>query len=518
LDKKINQRRKIVSKISGSYDEKISKSTYTKKDLGISGLVIVENEGRDGYDPFAIHKAIDKLPRNPGGIIFLQEGEYNIISKIVMQHPYLTLEGCYSASWLKTTANIPLIEIKRPTGNVNLGSHVKNLAIKGPGRANTSAHGILIDNAWGVDLENVIIGSCRHGIHIINGGLRRAENIFIDVIGEWGLGNCFRGINCEVTAGNGLLSFLKNIEIGRCESHAVYIRKVDSIWGVNWRVMESGGSGLKIDESVCGSNMVNIQLDCMHQNGLELNSCIDFTFNGVMVSAAPAASAGYPEFGIPAGAGLRALLINNSKRIEINNGNIWWGAAANEVAKIMGGSWQVTLTGLYFLSEGSHGVVIDSSSQTTIAECTVDAPANLAKTGVKYQGTAPTSHEGGTKLIGSTIHAFATKHDLSIDLYHQIFACPPLPTIFKKTVYFEDVDAIGACFKNNAKLRWKQADGVERNVLCMGPENFCVLEMYGGFIYDPKNYVDATLSGTPKIVEIKIGGVSYFFKVYPTKG
>jgi len=36
-------------------------------------------------------------------------------------------------------------------------------------------------------------------------------------------------------------------------------------------------------------------------------------------------------------------------------------------------------------------------------------------------------------------------------------------------------------------------------------------------IQDPKNYADATLSGTPKIVEMKIGGVSYYVKVYPTK-
>jgi hypothetical protein len=41
--------------------------------------------------------------------------------------------------------------------------------------------------------------------------------------------------------------------------------------------------------------------------------------------------------------------------------------------------------------------------------------------------------------------------------------------------------------------------------------------MNSRYLLDPKNYVDATLSGTPKIVEIKIGGVSYYVKVYPTK-
>lgn len=37
------------------------------------------------------------------------------------------------------------------------------------------------------------------------------------------------------------------------------------------------------------------------------------------------------------------------------------------------------------------------------------------------------------------------------------------------------------------------------------------------YIANPKNHADATLSGTPKVVEIDIGGTPYYFKVYPTK-
>jgi hypothetical protein len=40
---------------------------------------------------------------------------------------------------------------------------------------------------------------------------------------------------------------------------------------------------------------------------------------------------------------------------------------------------------------------------------------------------------------------------------------------------------------------------------------------YGNTIEDMKNWTDATLSGTAKLVEILIGGVPYYFKVYPTK-
>lgn len=34
---------------------------------------------------------------------------------------------------------------------------------------------------------------------------------------------------------------------------------------------------------------------------------------------------------------------------------------------------------------------------------------------------------------------------------------------------------------------------------------------------DIKNHADATLSGTPKVIELLIGATSYYFKVYPTK-
>ena len=36
-------------------------------------------------------------------------------------------------------------------------------------------------------------------------------------------------------------------------------------------------------------------------------------------------------------------------------------------------------------------------------------------------------------------------------------------------------------------------------------------------IKDIKNHADATLSGTPKVIELLIGATSYYFKAYPTK-
>jgi hypothetical protein len=43
------------------------------------------------------------------------------------------------------------------------------------------------------------------------------------------------------------------------------------------------------------------------------------------------------------------------------------------------------------------------------------------------------------------------------------------------------------------------------------------LDCNGQLLKDPKNYADATLSGTPIIVAIDIGGSEYYTKFYPTK-
>lgn len=43
------------------------------------------------------------------------------------------------------------------------------------------------------------------------------------------------------------------------------------------------------------------------------------------------------------------------------------------------------------------------------------------------------------------------------------------------------------------------------------------LDLQDNTIMDITNHADATLSGTPKLTELDIGGTPYYFKVYPTK-
>jgi hypothetical protein len=43
------------------------------------------------------------------------------------------------------------------------------------------------------------------------------------------------------------------------------------------------------------------------------------------------------------------------------------------------------------------------------------------------------------------------------------------------------------------------------------------IDFHDKIIYNPYNVPDATLSGTPLMVQIDVGGVPYYFKIYPTK-
>lgn len=44
-----------------------------------------------------------------------------------------------------------------------------------------------------------------------------------------------------------------------------------------------------------------------------------------------------------------------------------------------------------------------------------------------------------------------------------------------------------------------------------------VVNIHDLIVKNPKNHAASALSGTKKVVEIDIGGVSYYFEVYPTK-
>ena len=79
-------------------------------------------------------------------------------------------------------------------------------------------------------------------------------------------------------------------------------------------------------------------------------------------------------------------------------------------------------------------------------------------------------------------------------------------------------------YKKQIIKSWGSGEGVIRESVYDGSSEVDVLE-YGKSTFDIKNkpiknikyHNDATLSGTPKIIEFNLGGTPYYIKAYPNK-
>lgn len=399
----------------------------------IDGTRIYAKNGTTGEIMFSspdasnvINQAISRLPN--GGRIFIQSGKYSLNKTILINKPNILLEGSYGGTRLTTTLNIPLIEVDKPTGNVNLGSKISNFVLRGSGRGNLNANGIYVNNAWGLDLENLIIGDCRNGIFVWMNGIKTIKNIMIEPIGELGLGNCYRGIFQNQTDSSfaGMLSMWDDIDIGYCESDAIYITRADSIWASNLRLIESGGHGLRIDSSAAASNFVNTQIDCMHGDALHLGDnpsglkLYDTTFVGGAFDGAPSSSTGFSNLGIPSGLGGYGLWLRNGERVTFSSTEL--GFDGNGKGVWIENSWWITVSDSDVrTSVALDGITINSSSGTKIEGVTVDAAASFPTTGIHYIGSAPNA---GTKIVGTSVTGYDTPINVSLDPTAVITASP----------------------------------------------------------------------------------------------
>lgn len=119
-----------------------------------------------------------------------------------------------------------------------------------------------------------------------------------------------------------------------------------------------------------------------------------------------------------------------------------------------------------------------------------------------YKVTTYRSRDGGISLVGdrSTTAQVLFRTAISSKLGVQIKG-----TVKSVQDTYVGVD-FGFYFYDNA--------GALRHFI--GTADGC-LEINNLILKNPKNHADATLSGTPKIIETKIGSTSYYHKVYPTK-
>lgn len=144
------------------------------------------------------------------------------------------------------------------------------------------------------------------------------------------------------------------------------------------------------------------------------------------------------------------------------------------------------VTGVTTLKLPNAGIVFDG--QNVVIGTTV--------VGVLFQGTIET---GGTYNLTTAVERVFNVRIGGTDEYSESTIILLKNSGSKETAwYFTGVDAA----KATAYLLSLHHDKIDVHNLP---------------IKDIKNHADATLSGTPKLIELLIGTTPYYFKVYPTK-
>lgn len=358
-------------------------------------------------------------------LIFVQKGIYN---PFTLEKRGVSIVGeSKRGVVISTGINQPLITINKPSGDVNFNT-IKNLTVKGPGRSNTLAHGVKLNGVFEVDLDGLLIYDCRDAIHSIDARFN-LHNINVQPIGEWGYGNCYRGIYHQRTTGAGLYGSWKKVYMGYLESDAIYIEKIDSLIADDVWLLESGGHGLRVDGTTCASQLSNWQVDCMHGDALHLGENAeawkfrDTIFEGIVASGAPQNSSGHPELGIPAGLGGYALYLKNGDDVQFEGGQIGHGGKNIWIED----SYWVWLTDLFckfhsgVTTPGTglfDGITIKNSDATRLKDVTVSSYYSpcTGKKGIYYTGAAPNY---GTRILGGIVEVFPTKYDLAADTKHE---------------------------------------------------------------------------------------------------
>jgi len=362
---------------------------------GLTGEI--EFSGTDAGE--VINNVISQLPT--GGKIYITPGEYTVSTTILIDKQGISLEGSFGATKLIGAGDFPIISVN------GLGSSVRNLVIKGPGKD----FGIgVYTEGWEISLDGLIIGSVKYGIYVAGEAPRTwFSRIVIEPIGEYGLSNTYTAIYYDYPGtGAGWLTFWEGVDAGFCESDVIKIEKADSIWASNVRLLESGGHGLAIYGSTAYSNFVNVQIDRMHGDALHLENMWETSFDGLWTSTNPSYNGS-------------SIFISNSRGIDITSFHVWSG---NPPVYVQNSYWITLNTGV-ILIEGNEdfndAIIIENTNAAKLVGLVVDADKNSG-TGIKYTGS---SQPQPIKIIGSSVsNDFSTKIDVAADPNAVIIGSP----------------------------------------------------------------------------------------------
>ena len=234
---------------------KVGDTYYAKN--GTTGEI--EFSGTDASQ--VIQSAINALPSEHGGTVFLKAGKYIITHTIYLNKTHVQLrgEGTY-ATWLELAdnADCSLLQIGHPTAHLMFNG-VFDLSLHGNKANNTKGSGILVYGYRVSDMhiERVICMSCPFdGIHLeplngpVDGSGARFWNIWIkNCLFEY----CNIGVDIDANAYKGPIwqVWLDNVYVYNNDLHGIVIQGGDDDY-VKWininnpHVRANGGYGIRI--------------------------------------------------------------------------------------------------------------------------------------------------------------------------------------------------------------------------------------------------------------------------------
>ncbi len=193
----------------------------------------------DGVDDHEeIQAALAGLPA-AGGRVILTEGKFRLGATLVIDRSHLRVDGQGSgATEVHASGDFPAFHFAGSGQNVISRGGLRDLLIRGGGSHLTDAHGVQLIYTNRTMVENLIIHSSRHGLHIQDAWQTSLQNI--SVHGQGSDRNYIGLVGAESDGDNAIVAH--NFQTQSTESHGIRLK---SFSGSKFSSCEVGGAGGK---------------------------------------------------------------------------------------------------------------------------------------------------------------------------------------------------------------------------------------------------------------------------------
>ncbi len=273
-----------------------------------------------------IQAALDGLP-DAGGRVILTEGKFHLGASVVIDRSHLRIDGQGSgATEVHATGNFPVFQFAGSAENVISRGGLRDLLLRGGGSQLLGAHGVQLVYTNRTLVENLVIHSTRHGLHIKDAWQTSIQNV--SVHGQGNDQNYIGLVGEESDGDNAIVAH--NFQTQSTESHGIRLKSFSGSKFSSCEVGSAGGKGWYI-----GAPRRRVRNEFLHIT----NSLSDTI----------AEEAWFID-----GRGAR-----NDEATDMQFSNLWAGTARTGLKVINGGN--LTFSNVMFKSFQEDAVVIQNS-------------------------------------------------------------------------------------------------------------------------------------------------------------